>query len=120
MRAAYDEFPTLGTLTVGTPPETLRICHARYGNNDRLAILLLDRDGARYATVSINVYLDASRAPSAAEADYCYDLAADEFVLNHDLSPSLVAALERTSLFLDTGKRVDYGYVTGQPIWKVA
>jgi hypothetical protein len=64
--------------------------------------------GSRFATLSINV-------PSV-------ELKRDEFVLNHDLNSEIFADFRREMLeqyFEDTGKRVSYGFVIDQPVWRL-
>lgn len=82
-----------------------------------LAVILL-QDGAAYAYLSVNVGGLVDR------------LSPDEFVLHHDIEAELAkellsdegkSDLEKLALglFEDTGKRVSYGYVTDQPVWRL-
>ena len=43
----------------------------------------------------------------------------NEFVLNHDSQPDSIAAYMSTGLFEDTGKKVHYGFVRDQPVWRL-
>jgi hypothetical protein len=58
-----------------------------------------------YASISINI----EGTP----------LSEGEFVLNHDITRNYREALLASGLFTDTGKRVTYGFVQGQPVWKL-
>jgi len=80
-----------------------------------LAVILL-QDGTAYAYLSVNVV--------------SVHLAPDEFVLHHDIEAELAkellsdegkSDLEKLALglFEDTGKRVTYGHVTDQPVWRL-
>lgn len=92
----------IGTAT-GRP-----VMRGTYMHDGTTAIYLAGVDGddtPLFAHVSINVGAD---------------LAPGEFVVNHDLMPRTVDQLLAAGLFRDTGRRVDYGYVVGRPIWKVA
>ena len=71
--------------------------------NGRIAITLTCEDGMPYATVSTNV-------PEI-------NLQEREFILSHNCS-SILGHLMSAGLFVDTGKKVDYGFVVGQPILK--
>ena len=81
----------------------------RFYGNGNLAVLLVSRDGTEtIAKLSVNV----DKLPPY------------EFVLNHDLtallSPTALERLRVDGRFEDTGKRVDYGFVKAQPIWRLA
>jgi len=58
-----------------------------------------------YATISINVV----EIP----------LEEGEFILNHDIRPAYQEALMTSGLFEDTGKKVSYGFIQGQPVWRL-
>jgi len=85
--------------------ESLFLLEERYNDNGSLAVVLMCDDGP-YATLSINA---------------CDELDTDEFVVNHDVSriKPLMESLLVCGLFEDTGRRVNYGFVTGQPVWRL-
>lgn len=93
----------LGEVEVGG--DVLDIVEEQY-RDGRVAVVLYDQEGERYCTVSINV-------PNA-------PLSAGDFVVDRDVDVSLYLALIRTSLFVDTGRRVDYGSRSGMPVWGIA
>lgn len=77
---------------------------AYYGNG-RVAIKAESDQFGPWGTVSINVEDVA--------------LEDNEFVLNHDSMDDSIESYLATGLFEDTGKRVNYGFVEGQPVWKL-
>jgi|10_taG_2_1085330.scaffolds.fasta_scaffold41701_6 hypothetical protein len=85
--------------------ESLYLLEEKYRDNNALAILLMSDEGP-YATLSINTD---------------EELGDGEFVVNHDVSRnnSLMDSLLSCGAFEDTGRRVSYGYVTGQPVWRL-
>lgn len=83
----------------------------RYATNGRIRIDLFcpdqDRDDmfGEYATLSINV-------PEI-------KLALNEFIVPvRGVSPDLLKACLASPHFEDTGRRVRYGYVYGDPVWR--
>lgn len=76
----------------------------QYGNR-RLALEVFDGAGFPMARLSINV--DE------------VTLDEDEFILSHDCLRLKDEVLE-SDLFEDTGRRVDYGMVAGQPVLRLA
>lgn len=80
-----------------------------YNDNLAVRLILCDEEGHAqepYATLSVNV-------PGS-------DVAADEFVLNHDVRPSFREALEEAGIIEPTGRTVSYGYVRDQPVYRLA
>jgi hypothetical protein len=47
------------------------------------------------------------------------DLETGEFILNHDLNCQGQFLSEMLAFFEDTGKRVNYGFVRGQSVWRM-
>lgn len=104
---------TLGTFKYSCPWDhktiTLEIQQGYYsfGGNytdgNRVAIELLSNEDGPYSTFTVNV-------PEIR-------LETNEFILNHDNHPKLEEAMMKTGLFEDTGKRANYGFVTGRPVW---
>lgn len=93
----------LGDVKVGKC--ILHLMLGNYNNNpDKTAIALDTPRGAPYQTVSICTP---------------HPLAPGEFVLNHDVEPSMKANILASGLVVDTGKRVSYGLVQNQPVWRV-
>lgn len=76
-------------------------------SNERPAFRVYDEDGMPYAALSINV----PEIP----------LEPGEFILNHDLNHSMFEMFlnEMLTIFEDTGKRCNYGFVKNQPIWRL-
>lgn len=70
-----------------------------------LAVRTVSEAEGPYATVSINV----ESVP----------LEDGEFVLNHDITMDYREALLASGLFTDTMKRVSYGFIQGQPVWRL-
>jgi len=86
--------------------ETMTVFTEKYQTNDRLAVLVYCADGSPFCVPSINV-TDA------------FGIEDDEFVLNHDVQGGVKDDLIACGLFEDTGKRVSYGYVKSQPVWRL-
>lgn len=42
-----------------------------------------------------------------------------EFVVSHDMPLEILFQLRESMHFEDTGKRVNYGYIQDQPVWKL-
>jgi len=87
--------------------ETLSVRSTKYMNGNT-EVTLTGADGSPYATVSINIGDDLP-------------LEDGMFVVNHDLNemPHILNALLESGLVEDTGMRACYGFVSGQPVWKV-
>jgi hypothetical protein len=81
----------------------LNILTDAYHTGDVLCVSLEDDvTKAPYAQLSINT-----------RSNIC---GPNEFVLNHDISPDLLASALASPFFTDTGVRIGYGYVKDQPI----
>ena len=89
-------------VTVYDTPLTIESTH--YGNG-RLAVLLVTDDGSEWGRVSVNVV----------EAR----LSEGEFVLSHNCR-GIEKQLLASGAFEDTGRTVSYGFVSDQPIWRLA
>lgn len=92
----------IGSLVFGG--ERFDILLGRYGNH-RVAVFLADHLGVMTTHVSVNVIDE--------------DLDEDEFVLDYGVKSDLERVLLHTGLFEDTGRRVDYGYIKDQPVWRL-
>lgn len=92
--------------TVRYQGEVLAVYRTIYVINGRPAIFLRDPLGAPYCKVSTNCVQ--------------HDLRPGELILHHDVRPTLAQALLASGLVADTGRKVDYGHVTGQPVWRLA
>ena len=76
-----------------------------YYSNKRLAIQLISETEGPWATLSINV----EHIP----------LEVDEFIVPvRNLGKDLIKAALESGYFEDTNKRVDYGFVKDDPVWK--
>ncbi len=72
--------------------------------NGRVAVMVKDH-GREYGMLSINVEE--------------IELESGEFILNHDLNHNSQFLSEMLTFFEDTGKRVGYGFVRSQPVWRM-
>lgn len=85
--------------------ETMTVYTEEYRTNARLAVLVYCEDGSPFCVPSINV-TDV----------FIKD---GEFVLSHAVQESVERDLLASGMFEDTGKRVNYGYVKNQPVWRL-
>lgn len=87
--------------------ETLRpeIWHDAYPNG-RMAVVAFDQYGEEYGRWSVNV-------PEI-------ELGTHEFIVSNDLGEAFEGALGQLPEVAATGKIVDYGFVRGRPVMKVA
>ena len=78
----------------------------RYIDNNRLCVSVYTDGGIPYAHLSINV-------PNI-------PLKEGEFILNHSLNDCWFGDFldAMLAIFEDTGKRVHYGFVCDQPVWR--
>src|SRR5690242_4416867 len=84
--------------------EKITVIKDYYTNNNRLAVLLRTENGEPYATLSANV-------PTAKLLD-------GEFaVKNYSGNEEIAKAAMYSGIFVDTGKRVQSGYVE-MPVWR--
>jgi hypothetical protein len=83
--------------------EPKALCLSAYSNG-RIAVTLKDEDGMPYGTLSVNI-------PEV-------DVREGEFVLSHNCN-RILSDLMASGLFADTGYRVNYGLVKGQPILRL-
>ena len=81
-----------------------RIVQIRPYTDGKTGVLVLEPTGEPWAKLSINI-----------ENSVVDDL---EFVLSHDCN-RLVDWISQTGLFEKTGDLVDYGMVTGQPVYRI-
>jgi hypothetical protein len=91
--------------TVEVAGETLTVYKMEYQSNDRVTILLYDAEDEPYATVSVNL-VDQPMGEG-------------EFAIHHDIRSVVAEDLLAGGLFEDTGRKVSYGFVQGQPVWRL-
>lgn len=87
--------------------ETLEIFADKYLDGGRMAVLIVCESGEPYGDLSIN-------AP-----DEVFGIEPKEFILNHNVSTAIQVRLLASCIFEDTGKRVHYGMVRNQPVWRL-
>ena len=80
----------------------VKLC--RYIDQNQLHVSVLEKNYMPYSTLSICV-------PEI-------KLANNEFILSHNAN-SLIDWMEKTGLFLKTGRTASYGFVKDQPIYKL-
>lgn len=91
--------------TIEVAGEVLGVYRSVYRTNKRLGIMLFDEVGMPYASVSVNL----TDQP----------MGEDEFAVHHDINGVVRDDLLRSGLFEDTGRKVSYGGVQDQPVWRL-
>ena len=81
------------------------LVHKTKYRDGKLAITSTTVYGEPFGTLSVNTP---------------HELEEDEFVVNHDTTQiGWDKYYMQTGVFEDTGKRVDYGWVSNQPVWRL-
>ena len=73
-------------------------------DRNKVAIVAVVVHGEQFGVLSVNVDQPLDK---------------DEFVVSHNVSPEIMAKLLESTNFADTGKRMSYGFVVNQPVYRI-